>query len=326
MSSSQPYASIPLQSFEARHSQDFDKFAASSSGLVGGQSAERERYEEDRPAESWDVFADFNNAGPRYSERDGQPFLPPVSTSPPPPPIAPEWKRDSTYRELSDASAKDRLSAGYDTAPMLLNREKKEKMPWGLHRKQNGHRVCMRVRLHIFLIFFTFIFLICLGITLYFLIPRLPSYAFTVTQPFTMPSDATNDSIEFSTLPANFSMPLSVQLQADTAGTYLPVHVTSLQATVYDVSTDKKVGKGSWKDTFPAKTLKTFEMPLEISYQAVNSTETTWVRWHDACAAIDSTGATTRPTLYLRLILVSKATGVVGSSTSSVDISNIVCP
>lgn len=58
--------------------------------------------------------SDFNNAGPRYSERDGQPFLPPVS----PPSLAePDWKRESTHRSFSESSIKEGFKL--DTTPIL---------------------------------------------------------------------------------------------------------------------------------------------------------------------------------------------------------------
>ena len=74
----------------------------------------------------------------------------------------------------------------------------------------------------------------------------------------------------------------------------------------------------------PAKTLYDFAMPVRFQYAAVNSSDTTWLDFYDACKHIFV--GTERSSLLLRLELTLEAKGRPGSTQTSTQISNIACP
>lgn len=122
----------------------------------------------------------------------------------------------------------------------------------------------------------------------------------------------------------------------------------SIEAKVFFIDENKQVGKGSWEGTMPAKTLYDFKLPIRFQYDAVNSSDTTCsspfsvpsvpipkltsfhaalfagVDFYDACQHIWT--GTVRSTLKLRLELEMQATGRIGTSSTSTQISNIDCP
>jgi hypothetical protein len=105
----------------------------------------------------------------------------------------------------------------------------------------------------------------------------VPSYEFDSTQPIQAVPGSTNtsDTILFSRIPANFTFPALVSLQADTSSTFIPVHLTELYAKVYDLDTNKMVANGSWTGTLKAKTQTPIKIPVTFAYAAINASDTT---------------------------------------------------
>ena len=136
--------------------------------------------------------------------------------------------------------------------------------------------------------------------TLYFVIPRAPSFDF--------PSDtvflADNSTVGFSRTPANFSFTGDIRMigksrlrcslhdwiqlifadrsvtrrdtPADASNSWLPVHFNDLEITVLDMNTNKKIGTGHWKDkTIGRKDPAYLTLPVDFSYSAVNATDST---------------------------------------------------
>jgi hypothetical protein len=154
---------------------------------------------------------------------------------------------------------------------------------------------------------------------------QIPSFAFATKQPFGAVVNATNttDYISFSRTPANFDFNATLALQADTGATYIPVH-TTIDAKLFYIDEEKQVGTGKWNGTMPAKALYDFQMPVRFHYEAINSSDTTWLDFYDACKHIFT--GTERSTLLLRLELTLQARGRPGSTQTSTQISNIACP
>lgn len=106
----------------------------------------------------------------------------------------------------------------------------------------------------------------------------MPAFALNQDTPLAAATGDFNSSVptQFLTFPANFSFPAFAELQVDTGANYIPLKLTHLNALVYDLQTDAKVGNGDMYDiTFPAKKLTNIQLPLNFSYTADNSSDLT---------------------------------------------------
>lgn len=117
-----------------------------------------------------------------------------------------------------------------------------------------------------------------IGVTLAFVIPRVPVFAINGSSPLTSATGWFNQSIaaQFSRAPANFTFPANIQLQVDTNSNFLPVVFKHLDAQVYDLNSFQLVATGHLNRTkFPAKQFIDFQMPLNFSYVATNDSDLT---------------------------------------------------
>jgi len=117
-----------------------------------------------------------------------------------------------------------------------------------------------------------------IGVTLAFVIPRVPDFAIKGSSPLTSATGWFNQSItaQFSRAPANFTFPANIQLQVDTNSNFLPVVFKHLDAQVYDLNSFHVVATGHLNRTkFPAKKFINIQMPLNFSYVATNDSDLT---------------------------------------------------
>lgn len=117
-----------------------------------------------------------------------------------------------------------------------------------------------------------------IGLILAFTIPRVPAFAFNTSTPLANATGDWKDAIPtvFSRSPTNFSFAAFADLQVNTDSNFLPLTFNHLRATVYDLDTGIEVGSGDLGHrTFPAKTLSSFQLPLNFTYSAVNTSDTT---------------------------------------------------
>jgi len=120
--------------------------------------------------------------------------------------------------------------------------------------------------------------LVSIGITLAFVIPRVPGFAINGSSPLVPATGWFNDSIsaEFSRSPANFSFAGAISLQVDTSANFLPLVFNHLDAQVYDLTSFRQVGVGHLNHTkLPAKTFTDILMPLNFTYLATNDSDLT---------------------------------------------------
>ncbi|CED82376.1 hypothetical protein [Phaffia rhodozyma] len=424
---SDPSASIPLISLSASsgqsgqrsrpHSKDYassvrtrpESAQLNRPGQSTRQSAYRDHPEEEEEederevygapegeGDGWDIYADFNNAGPRYNTRshlapgiEGERFVSstrnqrPTSSRPgssmyntpllygagqphqtPKGPnsttgsqsmasLLPSQERGRSHygkyaaSEFSQggkpASNAEMQISELVTVPVLGAEWKKEelhsltkksrkedsalkrKRKWrAFTRDEDRGRYCCGLSLRQLLLYSTGVLIIIMAIMLYFLIPRVPSFSWAESDPFTIPTGLDNTSAVFSRTPANFTFPATLNLQADTKATYIPITFKSITARLYDLSTDKQVGTGVWKGTMPAKKLFPFSMNVTFSYEGYNSTDPTWLSFYDACAHIYP--GTNRTTFDIRMVIDMKAVGVVGTRSDRTSIEDITCP
>ncbi|EPQ30139.1 uncharacterized protein PFL1_02256 [Pseudozyma flocculosa PF-1] len=173
-------------------------------------------------------------------------------------------------------------------------------------------------------VFIAFIFLAMLGVMLYFVIPRVPSFAFLTTNPVTAVPDGASMKVHHS--PTNFSMTMDLNLRADNSDGWIPSVAKDMQVTVYDATQNKKVGEGKVKRmSFPGHKRTVFKFPVDFSYVSLNATgDTTFLNFYTACGPKQPN--TPRPSLNLRVVLKFGIQGLIGSKGSSTTVGNLECP
>ncbi|WVQ74862.1 hypothetical protein IAR50_004469 [Cryptococcus sp. DSM 104548] len=170
------------------------------------------------------------------------------------------------------------------------------------------------------LVMIIFVFLAALGVTLYVLIPRAPTFKF-----YEVPLSVKNETVNFNRSPTNFSFSGNLNLWGDASSSYLPVHFTHLEATVYDHVTNKKIATGDWGNNVMAhKEQQPVLLPVDFSYSAVNTSDTTWNDMYDACGHIWT--GTTRTDLKFRLVLEMSIVGLTKKTSTTLEISDVTCP
>ncbi|TYJ56118.1 hypothetical protein B9479_003228 [Cryptococcus floricola] len=223
------------------------------------------------------------------------------------PVLGPEWRKG----ELHDMSRRGQNEIQGD----------KRKRAWrAWNRDQRG--LCgMRWLSRKVLVMIIFVLLAALGVALYFLIPRAPTFKFYGDDPFSV----RNETINFNRSPTNYSFSGNLNLWGDASSSYLPVHFTHLEATVYDHVTSKKIATGDWGNHVMAhKEQQAVLLPIDFSYSAVNTSDTTWNDMYNACAHIWT--GTTRPDLKFRLVLEMSIVGLVKKTSTTLEISDVTCP
>jgi len=180
-----------------------------------------------------------------------------------------------------------------------------------------------------FTVFFVFGLCVATGILLVFLIPRVPKFAFSQDTPLSPATGDFNHSIptEFSVSPANFSFPAFAELQVDTGSNFLPLRFTHLNALISDLGTGANVGNGDmYGITVPAKKFTRLQVPMNFSFVADNSSDLTWAAWYNACKNPGQYPDGERPGLRFRLVLEMRIAGLIGSRSTSTQITDANCP
>ena len=81
--------------------------------------------------------------------------------------------------------------------------------------------------------------------------------------------------------------PCAILTKADASNSYLPLQFNNLQVTVYDLMTAKVVATGSKSGfTIANKVNQALIVPVVFSYDALNTSDTTWVDMYQACGHI----------------------------------------
>lgn len=343
-------------SASSHHNQDADQPRPSTELLNGGTKSAgynqnsffdagrteplKGGYDEEDPLGSkgegrWDVFADFNNAGPRYSEAfvDPEPKYQPIARGggkPMPddtlsatgtqvemvtvPVLGPEWK-SSELRDMTKSAKKERKTE---------DRSQKYKQ-W--RRGQRG--ICGSCFTCRVTVFFIFGLCIAIGILLVFFIPRVPGFAIDQDTPLSAATGDFNNSIptQFMTYPANFTFPAFADFTVNTGSSFIPLKITHLNAEVYDLDTDHKVGTGdSYGLSLSAKKFVNIQVPINFTYTADNSSDITWANWYNACKNHGLYPDGQRPGLRFRIVLELWIAGLIGSRSAGTQVTNAPCP
>lgn len=284
--------------------------------------------------DGFDVFADFNNVGPRYSTAFGSqqnagyrqvPSPAPVkledqeSTTGPVemvtvPALGPEWKAS----ELRDLKGKGKKEANRED----MARKWKE---W--RRGERG--LCGRYFTRKFTVWFLFALCCAIGLILVFTIPRVPGFNFNSATPLIPATGNFNKSIPilFSRFPANFSYPALADLQLDTGSNYLPLKFSKIHADVYDLDTGRHVASGDMgSTTVPAKSFPRLQVPLNFTYVATNTSDQTWANMYNACRNKAAYADGTRPPIAFKLLLDFTISGLIGHHIAGTQVTDAPCP
>ncbi|KAF8574224.1 hypothetical protein K439DRAFT_1399184 [Ramaria rubella] len=278
--------------------------------------------------EGWDVYADFNNAGPRYSSAfaagdKGYRQIPvgaskpetPGSESGTPvelvtvPALGAEWK-SSELRAMTKSGKRE-------------VRAEKFGAKWrAFRRDENGFCGIKWLTRRLFVIIL-FGFCVVVGLVLAFTVPRVPGMAFNNNTPLSGSSN-----VVFSRTPANFSFDTNLNLQIDTNGNFLPLHFNHIHAQVFETDTNQQIATGDISDkTLPAKTFNPLLFPVTFNFTAVNDTDQTWLNVYDACRNPENVPAgQDRPPLKIRIVLQMFIAGLVSHPFSSAAIDGAPCP
>ncbi|KAG8933805.1 hypothetical protein FRC01_007051 [Tulasnella sp. 417] len=296
------------------------------------------RDEEAGTGPGWDVYADFNNAGPRYSAAFGVPGI----------------KGDNGYRPLSrpdtlgSKSKKGGTSTTYEpevelvtvpamgaewSAQELRDMKKSGRAEIKAEKRQRAWNAFVRDQEGLcgvpwltrkVIVWGAFAFCIVLGLTLFFVIPRVPNFGFAYGTPLVGNGGPTP---YFNRFPANFSFTGGVDLQADTHSSFIPVHFRNISAELYSADTFKLVATGSTGPlTMPAKSYVPLPLNMTFSYSAVNTSDETWNLYYNACQNKIAIVGGERPGLNVRLLLKMQISGLIGSYGAATLLSNVPCP
>ncbi|PFH54035.1 hypothetical protein AMATHDRAFT_136511 [Amanita thiersii Skay4041] len=287
--------------------------------------------EEEVAQEAWDVYADFNNAGPRYSHTFGQNSqgyqqLPPLSPNVEEvastnnvemvtvPALGPEWSKDE-MRGMTKAGKNERRAE--------TRREKWKAWNRG-ERGMCGHYCTKKV-----FVFVVFGVCIAIGIVLAFTVPRVPIFGFNSDSPLVNATGAWGNAVPFifSRFPANFSFPANAALQVNTHNNYVPITFNHIKANVFDLQTSRLVATGDLgHKTFPAKKYTNLLLPLNFTYIASNDTDQTWANWYNACKNRGLYTDGKRQPVQYRILLTMNILGLPNSRSTSTEVSDAECP
>ncbi|KAH0832410.1 hypothetical protein J3R83DRAFT_13447 [Lanmaoa asiatica] len=306
--------------------------------LKGGRDEE----EEAGHPENWDVFADFNNTGPKYSTTFGigQHQQPAYHQLPPTTPVAagkaegldndstlapvelvtvpalgPEWER-SEMKKMTKSGRRE-----------IKNDERRAK--WRAWNRGEIGLCGTKWFTKKFLVIFIFTWCAIVAIVLAITIPRVPGISFYSTSPLVAASGNFNASIptEFSRSPANFSFPAVAEIQVDTSSNIIPLTFNHIDAQVWYPSSNFQIGTGYFgKATLPARSYPIIQVPLNFSYVAPNDTDPTWVAWYNACKNTGTYTNGVRPGVSFEIIFTLDIQGLLSTSTASAQVNAGACP
>ncbi|KAF9453135.1 hypothetical protein P691DRAFT_659138 [Macrolepiota fuliginosa MF-IS2] len=290
----------------------------------------------DEEEDAWDVYADFNNAGPRYStayvhsstNSQGYHALDPSTPSKEVdmagaapvemvtvPALGPEWAK-SELHDMTKAAKREKKTD---------SRKEKWKR-W--NRGETG--MCGSYCTRKIFVWFMFGFAVVIALVVAFCIPRVPSFSFNRKTPLINATGAWSEAVPygFSRTPANFSFPAFASLQLSTDNNFVPITFNHMRASVFDLDTGRQIATGDLlsKTTVPPKQFPDILLPLNFTYFATNFSDQTWTNWYNGCRNKLNYATGDRPSVKFRLVLDLDILGLPGSRTVSTQVADADCP
>ncbi|BEJ16747.1 hypothetical protein CspHIS471_0601480 [Cutaneotrichosporon sp. HIS471] len=282
-------------------------------------------------APSFDIRADFDGSGPRWSEMYGvakqetyRPvydhheaegsighLMPKQDQHNDPemvtvPVLGAEWTKD----ELHGQSRRGKADAKAD-------KRKTNFKAW--NRDQRGCCGCSWMTRTAF-VFVAFFFIAALIVTLYFVIPRAVEFQWYADQPFVNTTDT-----YFARTPANFTFDANLQLLADSSASYVPVQFSNAEAKILDIDTGVVIANGKLgKYTLQKGKNVPVAFPVTFSYAAINGTDPTWSNMYNACKHLFP--GQERSSMKFRVEVKQFIVGMIPNPISTASLLGITCP
>lgn len=173
-------------------------------------------------------------------------------------------------------------------------------------------------------VFIAFFFCVALAVLLFFVIPRVPSFAILSTNPVVAIPNGASMSVSHS--PTNFSMEMGFNLRASNQAGWIPTQATDLTMQVTDLNTYRLVGKGSMDSiSFKGRGNTEFMFPVQFSYVSLNASgDQTWQDFYQGCGP--NIPGVSRPTLNLGVSISMKISELLGRKGESTQVNNVACP
>lgn len=112
---------------------------------------------------------------------------------------------------------------------------------------------------------------------------------------------------------------------ADTSASYLPLQFSDIQISLYHLSTNKLIGSGSFgHHTVKKGSAVPVQLPINVTYSAINTSDTTWSDWYNACGHIWA--GTNRPSLSVKMVVKSSIVGLVTRPETGSQVGDVACP
>lgn len=197
------------------------------------------------------------------------------------------------------------------------NQRKSNVGGWFVRRKKATVEGLGELRRSHWILWGGFAFIVALGLTLYFVIPRSPAVQFD--QLWSTDTNPTRSSVD-----ATFDFKANVSFLLDARGSYIPVHMNDLTVTISDLATDETVGTGRLSRTIPGRTITNVTVPVTFYAQFGNSSSTTYQDIVSACAPIYTN--VERPSLSLSFVVTLKIAGIIGSTSTRTQSDSLTCP
>ncbi|CCM03733.1 uncharacterized protein FIBRA_05879 [Fibroporia radiculosa] len=281
--------------------------------------------------DGFNIYADFNNAGPRYSNAfvgNDSGYRQVASPSP--------FKEEPTVANKVELVTVPALGPEWSKSEMHtnMNRERREEALLSFGQKwrswnRNERGVCGSFFTRRQATYILFGLCIAVGVVIGVCLPRVPSMSFATSNPVSAATGSFNKSVPviFSRTPANFSFPADVSVQFDTSSAIIPIQVSSFSAVVTDLESGNQVGTGSRGGmSMPAKAFPMVQMPINFTYVATNSSDITWASWYNACRDPALNANDTRPPLRFNLQLDMSIVGLIGKKSMSAAATAAECP
>ncbi|KAG8807372.1 hypothetical protein FRC18_005595 [Serendipita sp. 400] len=333
-SAPKPHAhnSSMASNFQNRTSRDFQNTIRDpyqdAGKTPGGTPASK-----DDDENGWNVYADFNNAGPRYSslkKNDGYQTIPSPSIRPPPsvvretdeqqphvelvtvPALGAEWKAEELRAMTKKGRKEDRTY------------ERQEKWKEWM-RDQRG--ICGKWGTRRAIVWGLFITICIVGIILAFTLPRVPSFTWNKDAPLTAVNDPDNPP-KFATVPAaTFAFNASLDVHIDTGSNFLPLKFNYARVQIADLDTGRLIAEGGLEGyILPAKAYTQVYIPVMFNYTAANNTDQTWANMYNACKNSNQYPDRVRPGVNLSVAVQMGIAGLVTHPATSTVLTSAPCP
>lgn len=269
------------------------------------------------------TYQDFNNEGPRRSYYD-------LAQRPQSPGSASQLLTPSSEKQLDDLDLAHAPVLGNDWSDgeakrehesrrKTIARERKQKVA---DFTQGRRKLCgwLGWRQGVFIVF---ALLVALGVTLFFVVPRVPSLQYDALKPMT----ADGGDATFLHLPGNFSFTGELNLAVDAKENWLPLVFSSFSLVVKEVTTNAAIGRGTLDSgtSVPGRKLSPLSVPVSFSYASTNDTDPTWQALYQSCKH-NWPGQPARPSLAFRVLVDMGIRGKIGTTEVSAAIAPFTCP